>query len=552
MELAPIDWDDKPGLLESAWRYKRLLIGLFLAGALLGLGLSLLQPTMYEGESHVLLSPSSDSNIEPSRFLLNQSELIKSVTVTDRAARLAGNRVSGETLRERLTTETTSDRDLVTIKVLDPSADGAAQLAEAVGRAYEQVVEAENQQSVTELTTTIERLNDNLDQLDARIRTSPRDTSLVDERTALVDQIRGLTTLRAQLQVSGQDPTAGGVALREPLPPPGSPSQPKTTRNVAAGALLGLLAGFGLAWWLGGRSETQVTTSTEVERALGLPLLARLPIPPRKGGERVRPVMLDDPETVEAEAFRFLRTSFLAAARSADAQVVMVTSATEQEGKSMVAANLALALARNGTRVGLIDLDLRRPAQRRLLELPESSGFTEVALGRVPLARALHRLVLIDSERGARARKENGKEGRREIGFVEVLTAGSRPKSIGELVGASGTAEVISDLRERVDIVLIDAPPMLRVGDALSLANAVDGVLVVTRLNVVRRKSLTELRRLLETAGIRVLGVVANGAAMTDTYTRPYGLPTRPTSVVMRAPEQGKQSGQRPTEKTGQ
>src|SRR4051812_44361352 len=116
MEPVPVDQVGGPGVLESARQHIRLLIGLTLAGLLLGLGLSLLQPTMYQGETHVILSPPSDaasSDIDANRWLLNQKELMSSVTVTDRAAKLAGGRISGETLRKRLTTKASADRDLV-------------------------------------------------------------------------------------------------------------------------------------------------------------------------------------------------------------------------------------------------------------------------------------------------------------------------------------------------------------------------------------------------------------------------------------------------------
>jgi succinoglycan biosynthesis transport protein ExoP len=535
MELAPIDWEDKPGLFESALRHKSLLAGLIVLGALLGLGLSLLQPTLYEGESRVLLAvPGGDSGIEPNRYLLDQTELIGSVTVTDRAAGLVHGRVSGETLRERMTTENTIDRDLVTIKVLDTTAEGARELADAVGRAYEQLLDDRDESAANELNSRWNRLRHSVVRAHQQLRANPGDPVLRAERDALTAQLGQLAIRRQQLTV-GDDQTAGGVQLRETLPAAGRPAQPGTERNVAAGALLGLFAASGLAWWLNGRSETRVQASGEAERLLGLPLLARLPVPTRKRGARARPVMLDDPETVEAEAFRFLRTSFAAAARQSNARVIMVTSATEQEGKSIVAANLALALARAGTRVALVDLDLRRPAQGRMLELPESFGFTEVALGRVRLERALHRLVLVNNERAPGGRNgQDGGQQRREAGFVEVLPTGARPKGVGEFVGNQSTEDVIRRLRDRVDLVLVDAPPMLRVGDALSLATIVDALLIVTRLNVVRRKSLSELRRLLDTVATRPLGVVINGAPPTDTYTRPYGMPTRPSSAVTR------------------
>jgi Mrp family chromosome partitioning ATPase len=544
MEPVPVDQVGGPGVLESARQHIRLLIGLTLAGLLLGLGLSLLQPTMYQGETHVILSPPSDaasSDIDANRWLLNQKELMSSVTVTDRAAKLSGEPIDGETLRKRLTTKASADRDLVVIQVLDPTARGASRLAEAVGRAYEQLGNEEKKSAAEALNASLGRLRTSYNRLTTQIADNPGDGSLRAQRDGISAQITELTTQYAAVQ-AGQG--AGSTTLRENEPVPDSAAQPKTPFNMALGAMLGLIIGVATAWWLSGRSATKVLSSQETERLLGLPLLARLPVQQARKGDKPRLVMLDGSETVEGEAFRFLRTSFIAATRANKASVVMITSATEGEGKSMVAANLALALARTGVRVGLIDLDLRRPAQRGLLELPDGPGFTEVALGQVKLERALHRLVLVDTAWGAARRGGGGKTDagngtRHEVAFVEVLTAGSRPKGVGELVRDETTGDLIQKMRERVDVVLIDAPPMLRVGDALSLTAMVDALLVVARMKVVRRKALTELRRILETSGATLLGVVANGAASTETYTTPYGLQTKPAAVVHGSPASG-------------
>jgi len=530
---AAADWDERPGLLESAWRYRRLLVLLVLGGLLLGLGLSLAQPKLYEGVAHVLLiPPGGDTGLDPSRYVLNQNELITSQTVLERAVRIAGDQVSLERLQDHLTTETATDRDLIVIRVLDRTPARAARLADAVARGYVQVVDEQARAEVDQLTAAQRRLSENLADVQRAQKARPGDVVLAAQRRAIQDQLTGVST-RLQAVETGTGATTGRVQLRETLRPSRQPVQPKTARNVAAGALVGLGLAIALAWWLNGRTESRVQDSEEVSRLLMLPLLARLPVPAarRRRGGVPRPVMLDDPETVEAEAFRFLRNSFSAAVRHTDARVVMVTSATEQEGKSIVTVNLALALARAGMRVALVELDLRRPVQRRLLELEEGPGFTEVALGRVRLERALHRLVLVNTERGGR--QEHNGQGR-ESGFVEVLAAGARPRSVGEFVGNPSTAEVLERLKQRVDVMLIDAPPMLRVGDTLALVPMVDGLLVVTRMKVARRKSLLELRRLLDTVNVRLLGVVVNGVDPEDTYTGPYGLPSKPAQTVTR------------------
>ena len=552
MEAGLTDIDDKPGLLESAWKYKTLLIAVGLLGLVLGLGFSLLQPTKYEGTANVLLNlpAGTGGGVDPGRFVLNQAELIKSETVLERAVRLSGNRMSVKRLRKSLTTETSSDRDLVTVKVLDSTPGGARQLAETVTRAYAQILALQVRTESANLDRQRAAVQAQLNSIETRLVKRPDDVGLRASESSLLTQLSDISREQTALE-TGTDSSLGGIKLRETLPAAEKPAQPKPARNMAAGLLAGLLAGVGLAWWRNGRSETRVTNVDEISTLLGLPILARLPIPSRRRS-RGQPVMLEGSETVEAEAFRFLRTSFTNAARQHEAQVVMITSGTEQEGKSVITANLALALARAGGRVAVLDLDLRRPAQRRLFDLPEGPGFVEVALGRNKLERALHRLVLVDADRGAANRNgataagANGKTAVPASAHVEILTAGTRPKGVGEFVGRAPTADVIAQLLKRVDVVLIDAPPMLRVGDALALVPLVDAVLVVTRLKVAQRRSLVELKRLLDASSAVPLGVIANGVSTEDTWTRPYGQPTKPEAAILRSTPTTPAGGQRP------
>ena len=182
-----------------------------------------------------------------------------------------------------------------------------------------------------------------------------------------------------------------------------------------------------------------------------------------------------------------------------------------EEGKSTTAANLAVALARGGRRVALVDLDLRRPYLNRFFRLPNTPGITDVALDRATLQDALTR---VDLGTGRRI-PTNGNGSPRALmapGSLDVLTSGPLPPDPGEFVGTSRLSEILNALREGYDLVVIDSPPMLRVGDVMMLSTKVDALLVVSRLNVLRRSTLTELRRLLDSIPIAKLGLVLAGA----------------------------------------
>jgi non-specific protein-tyrosine kinase len=187
----------------------------------------------------------------------------------------------------------------------------------------------------------------------------------------------------------------------------------------------------------------------------------------------------------------------------------MVTSAVAEEGKSTTVANLAVALSRAGQRVVLVDLDLRRPSISAFFGFGEQVGVTDVALGRA-------RLAPVDV--GHDASGASGSEGN-----LEILTTGSLPRDAGEFIGRADLTRVIEELRERADIVLIDSPPLFAVADAIALAAKVDGIIILTRLGVVRRRMLDELRRVLSSVPAAKLGFVVTEADLEAHSKYGYG-----------------------------
>jgi Mrp family chromosome partitioning ATPase len=222
-----------------------------------------------------------------------------------------------------------------------------------------------------------------------------------------------------------------------------------------------------------------------------------------------------------------LRTNLELVRLEHDVKSVMITSAVEQEGKSTSAANLAVALAQSGQDVALVDLDLRRSFLDRFFGLTHRHGVTEVAIGHALLDEALVSVPFRDFSNGSPAQTRNGPgNGHVQItsprslhgGSLSVLVAGPLPPNPGDFVGSAALAAILQDLRERYDTVLIDTPPMLQVGDAMTLSRSIDALIVVTRMNVVRRPMLSELRRLLDSSPARKLGFLVTGADGPEAY----------------------------------
>jgi succinoglycan biosynthesis transport protein ExoP len=286
--------------------------------------------------------------------------------------------------------------------------------------------------------------------------------------------------------------------------------RPATTRNLAMGLGLGIVIGLVLVS-LAEALDTRVRSSDDVAQRLGLTLLTRIPIPPRSLRKQGSLGMLDDEGGLQTEAYRKLRINLDFANLQMKARTIMVTSAGEQEGKSTTVGNLAVALARAGRRVILVDLDLRKPYLDHFFDLTGKPGLTDVALGNVTLDQAMWSIPIPGSDGGPQA------------GALHVLPSGPMPPNPADLIESAVVSEILLDLAERADVVLIDSAPLLPVSDGVVLSNKVDAMLVVVRASTVRRPVLTELHRVLAACPAAKLGFVLTGSEEGDGYGYGYG-----------------------------
>ena len=237
--------------------------------------------------------------------------------------------------------------------------------------------------------------------------------------------------------------------------------------------------------------------------------------------------MLEEPDAGYAESFRMLRTNLEFVMLDQEVRTIQITSAVEEEGKSTTAANLAVAFARAGKRVILIDLDLRKPRLQQLFGTDGGPGITDVVRG-VPIDTALSRVPIqrdVHDQNGVEVSDvvSPGPAGNGAGGSLGVLTAGHIPPNPGELLGSQAVANVVGQLRERADLLLIDSPPLLHVGDPMTVSAMVDAVVIIARLELLRRNNLTEMHRLLSTMRARKLGFVLTAADAEEGYGYGYG-----------------------------
>lgn len=465
---------------------------------------------LYRSSADVLLSTQNlagslanvqSSNEDPTRVAATQADLAQTPPVAERALRLA--HVADRTpqqLLSRSSVSSASNADILTFAVTDPSPAVAQRLAQSYAIAYTRYRRQLDTASIAQA----------LQKVEARVR---------ELKAAGAAGSTGYANLvDTEQQLRSMDVLQGSNAQLIRSAGPAAETQPKTTRNAALGAVLGLLLGIGLAF-LRDALNTRVRTEGEVQDLLNLPLLARIPEPARRLRSKSRLVMLSEPGKPDAETYRILGTNVDIVNLERSARTIMFTSAERSEGKSTTVSNLAVALARAGRRVILVDLDLRKPSIAGFFDLDGKGGVTNVALGTLDLEDALAPVAFVEEPSGGESGSRNGTA----HGLLQVLPVGPLPPNPAEFIGSQTLAALIGKLETRADLVLIDAAPMLQLSDAMTLTSRVDALVVVSRLPAARRSVLNELRRVLDSAPVAKLGVVVTGAQHGESYTGGYG-----------------------------
>lgn len=410
------------------------------------------------------------------------------------------------------------DADIVRFTVQDADGEQAARLATLYAR---QFTAYRNSLDLEAIRVTRAKIQRSLAKLAA---SGGRGSQL--ER-ALRDSIRQLDAAEA-VQGSASIVVQPAVTSAQIAP------QPK--RDFILALALGLFLGVGLAF-LVERLDTRVRTTEEVEAIMKLPVLGEIPTPPElPQSKRTSVVMLEFPYGSYAEEIRKLRANVEFANLDLGARTIMVTSALAGEGKTTTAADLAVALARSGSRVAFCDLDSRSPAVGTAFGLVNQRGLVEVAFGLETLQS-----VLVSFDPGMSTGARSGSRAaaaslipsggaddhiisrddapKAPAGRLHVLPFGRmRPPSPADFVGSSTVRHIVAELANGYDMVIVDAPPVVPVSDALTITEYVDAAIIVSRVTSSTRPTLRSLRKLLANFRTSVLGLVVTGVPEGDGY----------------------------------
>jgi succinoglycan biosynthesis transport protein ExoP len=332
-------------------------------------------------------------------------------------------------------------------------------------------------------------------QLSGRITASaPPQTVLIDivASDAHAEQAAKIANLTAEQLIKGvtsvEDVSLVRLSVFEQAQVPASPSSPKPITNLALGLVAGIVLGLASAF-LREALNTKLRSQDDVDKVVSAGVLGSFA--QDASVEKTPIVTQGDPYSPRAEAFRQLRTHLAFTNLSGGPQSVVVSSSIPGEGKTSTAVNLAIMLAESGTRVLLLDADLRRPRVAKYLGMEGSVGLTGVLTGRVELEDAIQSWG--------------------PAGQLRVLTSGRNAPNPSELLGSPTMEKLLARLEAEYEVVIIDAPPLLPVTDASILAASTSGVLLVVSVDGRTRKAeLAKSVGNIEAVRGRLLGLVVN------------------------------------------
>jgi capsular exopolysaccharide synthesis family protein len=447
--------------------------------------------------------------------LAQQNTNLKLVELGDMAEKTAG------LLGQRLTKEGV-------IADLSVSAQGESNIVDVAATAASPTLAASIANTYTEVFVK-EQQNSNHSYYASALR-------LVNKQLAALSSKEKLSTAGLALQNRAQslgvlsELRNGNVQVAQAASVPTSPSSPKTSKNTALGAILGLLLGLGVAFLLE-RLDRRIREPKDLEMLYGLPLLGVVPESAAlsrstKGKKNAR----DPLPSSDAEAFHLIRAHLRYFNVDRELRTLLVASAAPGDGKTTIARHLAAAAATMGSRVLLLEADLRRPTIAQQLDILSGPGVSDVLIGAVSFSEATQMIDVGASQR-------DGAGGR----TFDVLVAGSSlPPNPGELIESHAMENLLQQAKSKYDLVVIDTPPLTAVSDAFPLLRKVDGVIIVGRVGRNRRDVAQHLHETLTGAGAPLLGVIANGFKSGRfgsygygyDYARSAGLASEPPSAA--------------------
>lgn len=461
----PLD-PQAPGVVASVLRYWRSSLLIVVGFAAAAYAISGILPEQYKATSLIKLTDPYRDNVfstggalpeDLERYTEAEATVMRSRRVLQEVRKEVGAS-SVRDIRSRITV----DSELVgqlSVTATAGTADGAAELANETIAAYRKVTSGTTNRVLTSQLEAIQQsyleLDSEIQGLAEEVQRNPSDPILQADLRASLNELASLNGTANEIRVNAAA-FNDGIRFYDPANAPSSPTEPQPLRNAGVAALLGLLVAGALSWIRADRHRAADTSDTPAV-VLNTPLLGSVPeLDP--GAELSA---LRDADSPLAESYQFVTASLAYVFRFG---VLLVTSAERGDGKTISAASIAAAAARDGTRVALVDADARAfGLTRRLLgeSTPRVQGLTDLADNGAGQADVGRLLALSE-----------------EV-TLPFVPAGSHQADVGSLFRTKGMANAVQGLREAYDLVVVDCPSLLSVADVASLAVQADGIIVV-------------------------------------------------------------------------
>jgi polysaccharide biosynthesis transport protein len=493
--------------LAALRRSRWLMVGIVVVVTGAALALSLLLPKTYKATSTIVLNAEVGAlGVEDPESQIRRLETANALLLNPEVLRRAAESVPGETSDSLGPVESQVDEtaNLIYITVENGDPQKAAAIASGIAEAF-LAVEAERVEE--DLQEDAAQVREQIAQLEGEPGTA--------EQIALLRQ--RLTDIELQLATPG-----GDLDIAEEATVPDQPASPRPLRNTVlaffASVFLAVLVALGRD-----QLRPRIGEPRELSQILGVPLLAGIPLVGRRFGRRNHIGTI-----AEHEAYQTLRAALELGAPPDTRRTILICSALHGEGKTTVTARLGRALAQAGHKTLLISADLRWPDLHESFDLPVRPGLsdalklTERAGVTKELLSATAHKVMVRSSGGAERR-------------LDVLTSGSKPGDPARLLSSPAAREFFDYVRQfEYDYVLVDAPPMLGIADAQSLARYTDRVLLVARLDRLSADHVIDLRDVMDRVSMNALGLVVIGGRVEES---PYFLTGR-RSLFRGTPEE--------------
>jgi len=360
------------------------------------------------------------------------------------------------------------------------------------------------------LISSVDKLSGIMDTYKQRTEKLPKleQTQRALERQLKINQtIYESLLARLQSVRIAENQTAGNIRIVATALVPDKPIAPRKGLNISLGVALGLILAGGTALILE-MFDRSIKTIDELKGLAGFPILGIIPdfsyaagASKNRKGKKLLPakdlaiakssqvIVRDNPRSPISEAYRVLQTNLKFLSSDNPIKVIVVTSSVPKEGKSTTGANLAMAMSQLGRRVLIIDVDMRKPSQQKVWEIPNAKGLSNVLSDQDTLEDA----------------KQNVAPN------LDILTSGPLPPNPVTLIESKRMMDLIKSTAQDYDFVILDSPPMTVAADASILGKIADGILLVARPEVSDSGSFGYTKRLLEQTEQNVLGLVING-----------------------------------------